>query len=116
MTQYPPNLIFDDYKRPPYHVGNSIKLLIEDFETDIATVAKMMGVSEWELSKIINREVPIGVDMALRLATVFGMDAQHFLNMQRISDDAVRKRKLEWRMKSWNAKGFSSLVPSNASL
>lgn len=65
------------------HPGIILKMeLVEDRKLTITKIAQLLGTSRSNMSKILNCHSSISPNMALRLETVFGGRASHFLRLQ----------------------------------
>jgi addiction module HigA family antidote len=84
---------------PPVHPG---EILLEDFFKPMAItqykLAKSMGVPQRRIGEIIAGKRSITADTALRLARVFGTDAQSWMNLQTHYDLAVAEARLSGRL------------------
>ena len=85
---------------PPVHPG---EILLEDFLKPMGItqykLAKSMGVPQRRIGEIIAGKRSITADTALRLARVFGTDAQSWMNLQTHYDLAVAEARLSGRLK-----------------
>jgi addiction module HigA family antidote len=57
-------------------------MYIKPMKVTITEAADALGVSRKHVSAIINGRVPVTPDMAMRLAGVFGTEAELWVNMQ----------------------------------
>jgi len=84
---------------PPVHPG---EILLEDFLKPMGItqykLAKSMGVPQRRIGEIIAGKRSITADTALRLARVFGTDAQSWMNLQTHYDLAVAEARLSGRL------------------
>ena len=65
------------------HPGQILHMeLVEGRNLSISEISKLLGTTRSNFSNIINGHASISPDMALRLETVFGGRASHFLNLQ----------------------------------
>jgi antitoxin HigA-1 len=84
---------------PPVHPG---EILMEDFLKPMGMtqykLAKSMGVSQRRIGEIIAGKRSITADTALRLARVFGTDAQSWMNLQTHYDLMVAEERLSGRL------------------
>jgi addiction module HigA family antidote len=84
---------------PPVHPG---EILLEDFLKPMGItqykLAKSMGVPQRRIGEIVARKRSITADTALRLARVFGTDAQSWMNLQTHYDLAVAEARLSGRL------------------
>lgn len=79
-------------KMKKIHPGEILYLeLVEGRNLSITKIAELLGTTRANLSNIINGHASISPNMALRLETVFGGTATHFLNLQRSYDLAKAK-------------------------
>ncbi|MEW6212870.1 MAG: HigA family addiction module antitoxin [Acidobacteriota bacterium] len=96
--------ILNNRKRRPTHPG---ELLREDLlpaagitQTELA---EMIGVSRKTVSAIVNEKQPVTVDMAHRLARVFGNSPEFWLNLQQAVD--------VWDALAENEKVYKNISP-----
>jgi addiction module HigA family antidote len=79
----------------PVHPGD---VLMHDFIEPMGLtrykVAKLAGVQQRRIDEICSGHRAITADTALRLAKLFGMDAQTWLNLQAQYDLEIAKREL----------------------
>ena len=84
---------------PPVHPG---EILMEDFLKPMGItqykLAKSMGVPQRRIGEIIAGKRSITADTALRLARVFGTDAQSWMNLQTHYDLEVQSDKLAHKL------------------
>ena len=84
---------------PPVHPG---EILLEDFLKPMGItqykLAKSMGVPQRRIGEIVAGKRAITADTALRLAKVFGTDAQSWMNLQTHYDLAVAEARLSGRL------------------
>jgi addiction module HigA family antidote len=67
----------------PAHPGAILlEMYIKPMKVTITEAADALGVSRKHVSAIINGRVPVTPDMAMRLAGVFGTEAELWVNMQ----------------------------------
>ena len=73
--------------RRPTHPG---EMLREEFMPDlglsVAGLAQLLGVSRQSVNELVHERRALSPDMALRLARLFNMSPQYWLNMQRNVD------------------------------
>jgi addiction module HigA family antidote len=77
-------------KNPP-HPGRGLKGDLEALGLSVADGAAALGVSRSQLHRVIAGESAISAELALRLETVIGGTAEHWLRMQ-AAFDAVQVR------------------------
>lgn len=69
------------------HPGSILRIeLIEGKKLSISKIAKLLDTTRSNMSNIINGNVAITPNMALKIEFVFGGSARHFLNLQRNYD------------------------------
>lgn len=69
-------------KLPP-HPGRSIRTdYLEPRCLTVTDAARHLGVTPQALNKLVNGQVGISAEMALRLEAVFGFTAEHWLALQ----------------------------------
>ena len=78
--------------------GYAIKEQLEDRRFTQKEFALRMDMSEKHISKLINGEVLLTTDMALRLEMVLGIPAQFWLNLEAIYREKIAKIELENNM------------------
>jgi addiction module HigA family antidote len=67
----------------PPHPGAILReLYLKPMRVSVVEAAKALGVTSKHVSGIVNGHVRITADMAIRLATALGTDAQTWLNLQ----------------------------------
>jgi addiction module HigA family antidote len=67
----------------PCHPGEILKEeCLIPLGLTVTEAAKMLDISRYTLSSIINQKQGISTEMALRLSKAFGMSAEVWLNMQ----------------------------------
>ena len=95
------------------------EILLEDFLKPMGItqykLAKSMGVPQRRIGEIIAGKRSITADTALRLARVFGTDAQSWMNLQTHYDLAVAEEKLSARLKK-EVTAYSEIRHHNAEL
>lgn len=80
----------------PAHPGLLIKEDLDALGVTVTEAAKHLGVDKSQLSRVVNGHSAISAEMALRLETVIGGTADHYLRMQSAYDLAqVRERKAD---------------------
>lgn len=79
-------------KNPP-HPGRGLKGDFDTLNLTVAEGAKALGISRSQLHRVVTCESAISPELALRLETVIGGTAEHWLRMQAAYDAAqVRER------------------------
>ncbi len=74
-------------KRAPSHPGGILKRqYLEPLELSVAGLARILGVLQKTVSKIINERGSVSADMALRLSQAFGTTPELWLNLQQNYD------------------------------
>jgi addiction module HigA family antidote len=87
------------------HPGQILYMeLVEGRNLTITKIATLLGTTRANLSNIINGHASISPNMALRLETVFGGSASHFLNLQSSYD--LAKAKEEFSKNTLNLKKY----------
>ncbi|WP_424973325.1 HigA family addiction module antitoxin [Dinoroseobacter sp. S76] len=80
----------------PAHPGEVIKSDIECLGITMTDAAAALGIDKSMLSRVINGHSAVTAEMALRLESVIGGTAEHYLRMQNAYDMAqVRLKKPE---------------------
>lgn len=78
--------------RPP-HPARALKEELEFLSLSVTQAAKALGVTRSQLYRVLSEASAISPEMALRLETVIGGTAEHWLQMQAAYDAAaVRSR------------------------
>ena len=91
----------------PPHPGEGIKDDIEALGLTTAQAAEALGVSRQQLYRVLAGKSGISAEMALRLETVIGSTADHWLRLQAAYDlSQARQHKDEI------TKGLRRLVPA----
>ena len=71
----------------PSHPGGIVRRqCLEPLGLSVEKAAKGLGVTQRLLSDLVNEEVPISVDMAIRLSKSFGSSPETWLGMQMAYD------------------------------
>ena len=80
----------------PAHPGLLLKEDLDALGVTITEAARQLGVDKSQLSRVINGHSAISAEMAVRLETVIGGTADHYLRMQSLYDLAlVRTQKAD---------------------
>jgi addiction module HigA family antidote len=81
----------------PPHPGRIVRQdCLEPLGLTVTEGAKTLGVTRQALNNLVNGKAGISAEMAVRLATAFGSDAEFWLRLQSNYDLAqVRKREAE---------------------
>lgn len=86
--------------RPSSHPGRVLKTLMAMAEITQLELAKRIGVTQGKISEIISGKRGIAPEMACRLARVFSMRPETWLEMQD-----------KWELAQINRKKFSKIRP-----
>ena len=78
--------------------GATIKEQLNDRELSQKEFALRMEMSEKHISKLINGEVLLTIDMAMRLEMVLGLPASFWLNLENKYREDIKKIKIENNM------------------
>ena len=71
----------------PSHPGGIVRRqCLEPLGLSIEKAAEGLGVTKRALSDLVNEEVPVSVDMAIRLSKSFGSSPETWLGMQMAYD------------------------------
>lgn len=82
-------------KKPP-HPGGIVRDQIEELGLTITDAAKSLGVSRQTLNNLVNEGANISPEMAIRLETVVGSNAEFWLRLQSSYDLAkINERRAE---------------------
>ena len=80
----------------PAHPGLLIKEDLDALGVTVTEAAKRLGVDKSQLSRVMNGHSAISAEMAVRLESVIGGTADHYLRMQSAYDLAqVRMHKAD---------------------
>ena len=80
----------------PAHPGRVVKEEIEYLNLTVAQAAEALGVTRSQVHRVVSGRSRVSAEMALRLETVIGSTADHWLRMQAAYDAAeVRGRAKE---------------------
>ena len=71
---------------PPHPGGVIRRQCLEPLGLSIEKAAKGLGVTQHSLSDLVSEEVPVSVDMAIRLSKSFGSSPETWLGMQMAYD------------------------------
>lgn len=93
-----------DMKSPP-HPGVLVKQDIKALGYSIVEAAKCLGISKYQLQKIIKGERGITGEMAYRLEKAMDKDADYWLNLQIEYDlaqvylraDEIKVKRIDWK-------------------
>ncbi|MGE4558090.1 MAG: HigA family addiction module antitoxin [Desulfovibrionaceae bacterium] len=73
--------------RKPTHPGDILRHdYLIPLGLTVTALAEHLGVSRKHLSRLINEQVPVSADMALRLSRAFNTTPELWLNLQRKCD------------------------------
>lgn len=72
--------------RPPIHLGEHLRIDLEEINMSQAALARALGVPKNRISQIIHGDRGISADTALRLARWMGTTPQYWLNLQMMYD------------------------------
>lgn len=85
-------------ERKPSHAGRILKSgFIDEYNLDITTVAKLLGISRVHLSRIINGHSPITSDIAIRLEVLTKTPASQWLTIQAKYDTYLMEQKEDFQ-------------------
>ncbi len=74
------------------HPGLILRMeFVEGRNLSVSKIAELLDTTRANMSKILNGNASISPNMALRIATVFGSTATHFMQLQSSYDLAVAK-------------------------
>ena len=73
------------------HPGEHLEEFLEDLEITHSQFAKVLGVTSYRVSQIMNRRAPITAEIALRIAKAFGQSAEFWMNLQQMYDLEVAR-------------------------
>ncbi|MCW5784600.1 MAG: HigA family addiction module antidote protein [Nitrospirales bacterium] len=90
-------------KNPP-HPGFSVRVdCLEPHRLSVTVGAKLLGVSRFALSHLVNESTDLSWDMAIRLAKAFGSTQEGWMRLQFQYDSA----RVEERAKKIKVKTFA---------
>lgn len=67
----------------PIHPGLFLEEIMEELEISPAKLATAIGVSQDDITGIVNKQSPITGDMAVRIGKAFYMSPESWLNLQK---------------------------------
>ena len=70
----------------PIHPGDHLEEFLEDLKITHSQFAKVLGVTSYRVSQIMNHRAPITAEIALRIAKAFGQSAEFWMNLQQMYD------------------------------
>ena len=73
------------------HPSDHLEEFLEDLDITQSQFAKVIGVTPYRVSQIMNRRAPITADIALRIAKAFSTDAEMWMNLQQMYDLEVAR-------------------------
>ena len=80
--------------RTPIHPGEILADELEEMKISAAELARTIGVPPNRISQIIAGKRAISADTALRLGRYFRMEADFWMNLQKIYDLDLARRQL----------------------
>ncbi|MEJ8752634.1 HigA family addiction module antitoxin [Lagierella sp. ICN-221743] len=75
----------------PFHVGSYIKDVIKEVGITNADFAKRAGVDVEVIDKLVNEEIPVNKDLALKLERVTKVDYKTWLNLQKTYEERIKR-------------------------
>ena len=86
--------------RRPTHPGAMLREeFLPDVRLTVATLADAIGVSRQTVNELVLERRGVSAEMALRLATLFGMSPEFWLNLQREVDLWDARQALQGELK-----------------
>ena len=74
-------------ERQPVHPGEILREeFLPDYGLTVTALAEAVGVSRQSMNELLRERRAVSPEMALRLAKLFGMSAEFWLNLQRNVD------------------------------
>lgn len=73
------------------HPSDHLEEFLEDLDITQSQFAKVIGVTPYRVSQIMNRRASITADIALRIAKAFSTDAEMWMNLQQMYDLEVAR-------------------------
>lgn len=71
----------------PVHPGAILREdILKEMDLTVTTASKRLGISRKHLSGIVNEQVSITAEMAVRLEQAFGVEAEFWLDLQKKYD------------------------------
>lgn len=94
-----------------FHPGSYIEDVIDDLNVTQAEFAERLGVSPKTISKLVNGEIRLSHDVALKLDRLTGIDYQTWMNLQnayekKIDEINESKKADEWNILQWMDFGY----------
>ena len=98
--------MFSIRMKAPVHPGDFIKQeIVDSLGLTVEDAATVLDVSDVELSSVMNEDVRLSAEMALRIEKAFGVSMDTLLRMQCSHDIAMmRKREDEIEVERFAAK------------
>lgn len=91
-----------------FHPGYYIEEIIDDMGVTQQEFAQCLGTTPKSISKLVNGEQRLSVDMAMKLSKMLGMDAESWLNIQNKYDIAAARIESEEELQA--EKGILKLL------
>jgi antitoxin HigA-1 len=86
--------------RAPIHPGQHLAEELRELGIPAAELARQIQVPANRLTGIINGDLSVTADTALRLGHWFGMSAEFWLNLQKLYDLRVAEREMGAKVKA----------------
>ena len=87
------------YRRPTHPGAMLREEFLPDLGLTVATLADAIGVSRQTVNELVLERRGVSAEMALRLATLFGMSPEFWLNLQREVDLWDARQALQGELK-----------------
>ncbi len=97
------------------HPGRYVRRAIQDRGISVYKVAKLCGIHQSTLNMVVNEKRGISMDVALRLAKLFGVRPQLFMDLQVSYDLRIREQEIS-KDDSYNGIQNLELVESQGSV
>ena len=83
-----------EMNRKPTHPGEMLREeFMPDYNLSVAKLAELLGTTRQTVNELINERRSLSVDLAVRLACLFGTTPQYWINMQNALDIYNAKQK-----------------------
>ena len=92
------------------HPGEILKEYLDEMEISAYRLARATGISESNLSELINGKKNITARLSLLLGKFFGFNEEYWLRMQNHYDILEEKKKIKTKLKSVQIWGKSKVA------
>lgn len=70
----------------PTHPGKHLWDIMQEYKLDISKLSKKIKISKKNIKRLIDKKTSMSIDLALRLAKLFGISENYWLNLQQNYD------------------------------